>query len=322
VRILLAPNPFKGTLSAAEAAAAIQGALQPQYPSAQFDCMPLADGGPGSLEALQAALPSKLMRCRVLDPWGRLVTARWLRLSKGEAFIESAEAVGLKWRRGAMDSPLSASSFGLGQLMRQAFNQGVRTLWIGLGGTATTDAGLGMAMGLGGLKLPRGSRIRVLCDVKNPLFGKRGAAYVFAPQKGASLREVKILEQRLRDLARLMPARIPQKAGAGAAGGLGAGLMAWTGASLVPGAQELLKLCNFEKRLQKADFVISGEGRLDAQSLGGKLPVVIAKEALGAQKPCLLVCGQIESGLKLPGAHLCLLKNLSSFRAKARGAWA
>lgn len=322
MRILLAPNPFKGTLSAAEAARAIESALKPQYPSAQFDPMPLADGGPGSLEALQAALPSQLMRCRVLDPWGRLVRARWLRLSKGDAFIESAEAVGLKWRRGSKDSPLRASSFGLGQLMREALRQGAKTLWIGLGGSASTDAGLGMALGLGGLRLPEGTSIRVLCDVDNPLFGKRGAAFVFAPQKGASLREIKILDKRLRELAAFMPRGIPEKAGAGAAGGLGAGLMAWTGAKLVPGAPELLKLCGFEKRLKKADLVISGEGRLDAQSLGGKLPVVIAEEARKARKPCLLVCGQVEAALKISGAQLCLLKDLSRFRARARGAWA
>jgi glycerate kinase len=310
LKFLVAPNPFKGTLSSLQAARAIARGLGAIERQASCEIMPLADGGPGTLAALRAALGGKLMRARVRGPLGDPVTARWLRLQGRRGVIESAEAIGLAQLRGKKPRPLQASSYGLGQLMLAARQAGCRELWIGLGGSATTDAGLGMALALGSPAAIKGLRLRVLCDVDNPLYGPRGAAHVFAPQKGANPAQLLALDARLRAAGRLMPEGLALRPGAGAAGGLGAGLMAWAGADLVPGAETLLELCRFKERVRNVDWVVSGEGRLDSQSLRGKLPVALARAALKAGKRCLLVCGSIEKGLRLKGVDLVELKNL------------
>ena len=272
--------------------------------------MPLADGGPGTLEALHAALGGEVKRRRVRGPLGAPVTAKWLKLPGRLAVIESAQAIGLERVPSHQRDAMKASSFGLGELMLAAVRAGCRELWIGLGGSATTDAGMGMALALGSPSALKGVRVRVLCDVDNPLYGPQGAAYVFAPQKGANPSQVKALDVRLRAAARLMPKGLPQRPGAGAAGGLGAGLMAFAQAKLMPGAATLMRLCQFESKLKQADWVVSGEGNFDSQSLRGKLPVVIARAAARARKRCTLVCGRIHPGLKLKNVELVELKTL------------
>jgi glycerate kinase len=310
LKFLVAPNPYKGTLTAGEAAAAIARGLTRAYPGASCELMPLADGGPGTLSALQASLGGRLMRALVQGPLGRPVNARWLRVSRRLAVIESAQAVGIGLlKKGRLDA-LRAGSRGLGQLMLAAKKAGCREIWIGLGGSATTDAGLGMALALGSPGAMKGLRVRVLCDVDNPLYGPKGAAHVFAPQKGANPAQVRLLDARLRATARLMPEGVAAMKGAGAAGGLGAGLVAFAGAKLIPGAASILKLCKFHEKMQRADWVVSGEGNFDAQSLRGKLPVVVAREALKAGKKCMLVCGRVHPGVRLKGVKLLELKNL------------
>jgi glycerate kinase len=237
--------------------------------------------------------------------------------------LESAQAVGLQHCPPGRRDALKADSFGLGQLLLAVHAAGVRRAWVGLGGSATTDGGQGLARALGwrlldaqgapigpgggGLRTlsrilaPRkralgGLRLKVLCDVRNPLSGAEGAAAVYGPQKGAGPKEVRILDQALRRLARCLPSVDPGIAGAGAAGGLGFGLQAFAGATLVPGAETLLQLAGFDRLAAGADCILSGEGRLDRQSLRGKLPWAVAAAAQRQGRPCVLFCGQISLG--------------------------
>jgi glycerate kinase len=328
MRLLVAPNAFKGTFSAPEAARAIARGLARSLPHATIDLMPLADGGPGTLSCFEG----QSRRARVKNALGGTVSARWLVQGK-LALIESSQAIGLTLIPKDKLKPLDADSYGLGQLILAARKSGANRLVIGLGGSATSDGGSGMARALGwrfmdkeGRELKPGGghlvdlhrliaplkprhklEIQVLCDVDNPLFGSHGAAFVYAPQKGARASEVRRLDQGLRKLAGFFPPGLPDKAGAGAAGGLGFGLMAFCGARLSPGAETLLKLNGFDARLARAEAVASGEGRLDRQSLSGKLPVVVARRALKAGKACALFCGSVERGLSLPGVRLLAL---------------
>jgi glycerate kinase len=311
MRVLIAPNPYKGTFSAAEIAGILASKLKRAQPGLHCDLLPLADGGPGTIDALHAALGGRLMRARVRGPLGGELGARWLRVNAGLAVIESAQAIGLERLPASRRDALKASSYGLGQLLLAARSARCREALVGLGGSATTDAGLGMALALGSPAALKGMKIRVLCDVDNPLYGPHGAAYVFAPQKGASGAEVRILDLRLRAAARLMPQDVASMPGAGAAGGLGAALVAFYGATLAPGAATLMRLCKFHSRLKKADWVVSGEGNFDAQSLRGKLPYVVAKEAVKAGKRCTLVCGRVHENIRLKNVELVELRNLS-----------
>lgn len=315
MRVLLAPNPFKHCLRAAQVA----GHLAHGFRAAgwQVDALPLADGGPGTLDAVQAALGGQRRYARVADALGRPIRAAWLKLGR-LAVIESAEAIGLE-RLGARRAPLEASTEGLGQMLLAVQRAGCKEAWVGLGGSATTDGGTGLARALGwrfvdaeGRDLSRGGaslaslakvlrpkkkllrlKVRVLCDVRNPLTGPRGAARVFGPQKGASVAQVRRLELGLRRLARLHRPTLARQAGAGAAGGAAYGSLAFADAGLRPGAETLLQLTRFQARLRRADLVVTGEGRLDAQTLQGKLPAVVLAAARKAGKACALVAGEV-----------------------------
>jgi glycerate kinase len=355
-RILLAFNPFKGTLTAAEVAAAVAAGLRRARPTWRVESLPVADGGPGTLEALRAARGGRLRYAVVAGPLGRPVRAAWLDLG-AEAVLESAQAVGLERLRGRRDAG-RAHSIGLGSLLLQAARAGKRRVWVGLGGSACTDGGTGLARALGwrfedawGRSLPPGGaalerlarvlppdgrplgRLRVvaLCDVDNPLFGRRGAAYSYAPQKGASPALVRRLDRGLRNLAARGPAGPAGEAGAGAAGGLGYGLRVFAGADLRPGAASLLKLAGLAARLSRVHYVLTGEGRLDAQSLRGKLPVAVAAAARKTRVPCVALCGRVELGtaelrragftqaLEAPGAHKAAARRALQ---RAAEAWA
>lgn len=321
MRILIAPNAFKGTLTAGEAgAAAARGAERAC--GAEIEVMPIADGGDGLLESLRPALGGKILRARVEGPLGEKVTARWLMAGR-TAVIEMAEASGL-WRLGGRKlRPLDASTRGVGQLMAAAALKGAREIIVGLGGSASNDGGAGCAEAFGfelldakGLPVARGARglaalasvsagrtggllkgIKVtgLADVKNPLCGRLGSARVFGPQKGAGPREVEFIRKALLNYAGVLKERlgldVSSLPGGAAAGGLGAGLAAFFGAGLEDGAAFVLGRAGFEKKLAGADLLITGEGCFDRQTFYGKAPGAALAAAARLGKPAIVVCG-------------------------------
>lgn len=332
MKILIAPNAFKGTLGPGAAARAIARALKTIAPGAEMELLPISDGGDGLLESFlrpghrsragAAASGGCLRVLRTSGPALKPVRARWL-LSGDAAIIEMAEAAGLKLLAGHAPAPLTATTFGVGRLIRAAARGGARSVLVGLGGSASSDGGAGCAAGFGfrlldksGAPVPPGAegllllerilppadasvlaRIRVtaLTDVDNPLCGPGGSARVYGPQKGAGPAEVAVLEKALLHYARVVKRElgldIGRLKGGAAAGGLGAGLYAFFGARLVAGADYILDRLGFEAAAASSDLVITGEGRFDAQSFRGKAPVAAARQALRHKKPVLLVCG-------------------------------
>ncbi len=334
---MIAPNAFKGTLTAAAAGAAAARGVRRAFPGAAVEVLPVADGGDGLLGALRPALGGKIMRSRVEGPLGEKVTARWL-LAGSTAVLEMAEASGL-WRLGgAKLRPLDASTRGVGQLIAAALSKGAREIIVGLGGSASNDGGAGCAQAFGfdlldskgrpiakgarGLaslaKIEKGGRLLFsqkksslsplfkvigLADVRNPLCGRLGSARVFGPQKGAGPLEVAFMEKALLNYARVVKdnfnLNISSLRGGAAAGGLGAGLAAFFGAELENGAAFVLERTCFEKKLASADLLITGEGCFDSQTFYGKAPGAAIAAAARLGKPAIVVCGA--SLFKTPG---------------------
>lgn len=322
MRILIAPNAFKGTLTAGEAGAAAAGAVRLACPGAAAEVLPIADGGDGLLEALSPALGGKLMRSRVEGPLGEKLTARWL-LAGRNAVIEMAEVSGLRRLGGGKLRPLDASTYGVGQLIAAAALRGAREIIVGLGGSASNDGGAGCARACGfelldarGRPVARGARglaelseirpgrsrkqlagvkVTGLADVKNPLCGRLGSARVFGPQKGAGPGEVEFMEKALRNYARVVKKclgiDVAGLRGGAAAGGLGAGLAAFFGAELADGAAFVLERTEFREKLARADLLLTGEGCFDAQTFYGKAPGAALAEAARLGKPAIVVCG-------------------------------
>jgi glycerate kinase len=303
--VIVAPDKFKGTLSAAEAAAVIGRGLSGGGLS-ELELMPLADGGEGTMEALVHARAGRIVTTGASDPLGRRISAAFGLLDR-TAIVEMAQASGL-WRLdpGERD-PLAASTRGTGELIAAALDSGVREVIVAAGGSATTDGGRGALEALGahftrsGADLRelrerlRGVRLSVACDVRNPLLGPHGAAREFAPQKGASAEQVDELEHRLEawaNLARGATGRNPaDEPMAGAAGGLAGGLWAFAGAALKPGAALVLDALDFDRRMLAAFAVVTGEGRLDEQTLAGKAVFEVATRCRQAGVPCYAVVG-------------------------------
>lgn len=285
-RVLAAPASLKGVLSAVEAARAIgAGARSAGAAAAE---LPVADGGEGTLDALEAALGGERRSVRVSDPFGRPVEAEWLLLPDGAAVVEAAAAIGLPLLEPEERDPLRASSRGLGELLVTVLEARPSSLLVGLGGVATVDGGAGMREVV--QERLRDLRVVAACDVRNPLLGPEGAARVFGPQKGADEAAVAKLERRLSGRDELAPyAELP---GAGAAGGLGAALAA-LGAELVPGAPLVLELIGFREQARGAALVVTGEGTVDRTTASGKAPgaVVEACRALGVR--CVLFGGRV-----------------------------
>lgn len=318
--ILVAPDSFKGTLSAAEVADAISLGLADG--GREADRCPLADGGEGTMEALAAAHGAQPVAAAVHDPLGRVLEARFM-LAGPDAFVDTAAASGLHLVAEDERDPLAASTHGTGELIAAAVRAGARTVHLGVGGSATTDGGAGAIEALrdaGGLD---GARLIVLCDVRTPF---EDAARVFGPQKGAGPADVRRLTRRLVDRARSLErqtGRDPRgREMTGAAGGLSGGLWAAFGAELVPGAAFVLDAVGFDARMRAARCVITGEGRLDAQSLVGKLVSEVATRARQGGVPCHVVCGRRE--LDAMGARVLDLEriveatNMAELRAAGR----
>ncbi len=336
VNIVIATNSFKGTLTSSEAGRAMADGIRRVLPGAHVVVVPVADGGEGTTGALLHACGGRRHSVRVDGPLGDPVEAELALLGDGgRAVIEMAAASGLPLVPPDRRNPLRASTYGTGQLIIAALEIGCREILVGAGGSATVDGGCGAAQALGvrflaadgrvidppmgGERLGdvqridlthRDPRIRettvtVLCDVNNPLCGPNGAARVFGPQKGADAEQVESLERNLTHLAdvvrRDVGVDLRNMPGAGAAGGLAGGLAAFAGARLTPGADAILDLVRFDDCLHGADLVITGEGRLDAQSMMGKLVGVVAARARAARVPTLVIAGSVG-----PGADLCL----------------
>lgn len=323
MKILVAPDKFKGSLSAVAAVEAIASGIRRVWPEAEISKAPIADGGEGFAEALCDALGGAWVQTRALDPLGREVDARYAWVASEKlAIIEMSEASGL-WRlRHEERAPLQANTFGTGQLLRHATERGARKILVGLGGSATTDGGIGMAAALGYefltsdgddlnpipgnlLALTRIERENVIdlpeiiaaCDVQNPLLGPRGTAHVFSPQKGANAKDIVALEEGLLNLADVVAADLGcdfrDTPGAGAAGGIAFGLMSFCQARVCSGFDLLADTLKLEARIAASDLVITGEGRIDGQTLEGKGPAGVAALARKHKIPVLAFAGSI-----------------------------
>ncbi len=315
--ILIAPDSFKGSLTSIQVARALADGWSRARPDDTIQLCPLADGGEGTLEAVGAAGGWSWEEADVTDPLGRTITARWLRSEDGtRAYIEMAEASGLSRLTTAERDPVAATSAGTGDLMRAAIAAGARTLVLGIGGSATTDGGAGLLRALGAnadrdaavvdlMGLDPGLAavdLAVACDVSNPLLGPSGAAAIYGPQKGATPELVADLDGRLARYADAVEAvtgtDVREIPGAGAAGGIGFALLAiadrFASFSLRPGVDLVMEATDFPARLAGADLVITGEGRIDAQTAFGKTALGVAVRAEAAGVPCIAVGGGVE----------------------------
>ncbi len=342
MRILVAPQQFKGSLSAGEAAEAIADGLRRALPGVELDLLPLADGGPGTVEALVEASGGRFREFSVHDPLGRPVRARWGALgAQGEqntatAVIEMAAASGLALLRPQERDPRKTSTFGTGELLRAALDAGQRRIIVGVGGSATNDGGAGLAQALGarlldaegsdlppgGASLARLARIEaagldprlgraeviVAADVTNPLCGPQGASLVYGPQKGASEEVAPELDAALARYAEIvrrdLGVDVADVPGAGAAGGLAAGLIAFCGAQVRPGFEVVAEAVGLADRVAGADVVATGEGRLDRQTAFGKTAAGVARAAREAGKPVVALVGSVEEGYEEEAAGL------------------
>jgi glycerate kinase len=338
-RILICPNAFKGSLTAAAAAEAIRagvarwsaeagGALRGE--AVETDLLPLADGGDGTLATLVAASGGDIVPARVRGPLGAPVDAAWGRLG-GEradtAVVEMALASGLALLRAEERDPRRASTYGTGELIRAALDAGCRRIVVGIGGSATNDGGAGMASALGArlldgagrelepggaalsrlatvdvsrFRLPPDATIFVASDVDNPLCGPQGASAVYGPQKGADLAAVRELDAALAHYAQVLREQlgvdVANVPGSGAAGGLGAGLLAFCRAEIRSGLELAMEVTGFESRLRACRLAITGEGRLDSQTARGKVVAGVARAARAAGVPAIALAGSIEEG--------------------------
>ncbi|HET9896927.1 MAG TPA: glycerate kinase [Streptosporangiaceae bacterium] len=319
-RVVLAPDKFKGSASAAEVARALAAGLRAGRPDLDIVALPVADGGEGTLDAAASA-GYTLVPVTAEGPTGRPVATAFA-LREDTAVVELADVTGLRRLPGPL-APLTASTYGVGQVISAALDRGATKLVLGIGGSASTDGGAGLlqALGLGlfdagGAELGRGgaalasldridlsgldsrpANVLVASDVDNPLLGDLGAAVVFGPQKGATPAEVALLDAALARWAALTKVAtgrdVATEPGAGAAGGAGFGALAYLGARLVRGVELVLDLIGFEAAVAGADLVIAGEGSLDAQSMRGKAPVGVAKAAARAGIPVVAVAGRV-----------------------------
>ena len=329
MKFVAAPNAFKESLSATKVAESIAAGIHRVLPDAIVEQVPVADGGDGTVEALVTATGGRMMELSVTGPLGEPVEASYGLLGDGKtAVIEMALASGLHLVPHEKRNPMKTTTYGTGELIAAALDQGVEKVIAGIGGSATVDGGAGMAQALGcllldayGREIPRGGeglarlaridlsrrhpaleRIEVVvaCDVDNPLTGPQGAPAVYGPQKGATPEMVRQLDTDLANYARVIERdlgiAVETVPGAGAAGGLGAGLMAFLGAQLKPGVEIVIEAAGLEEKLQGADLVITGEGKLDRQTVFGKAPIGVARLAKKHGIPVVAVAGSLGEG--------------------------
>lgn len=327
MRIVIAPDSFKGCLNANDVAVAMRRGVQRVYPDSRIDMIPMADGGEGTVEAILSAVDGVKIKVKVTDPLGRPIEASYGLIDNGvTAIIEMASASGLPLLRDGERNPLVTSTYGTGLLIRDALERGVNKILLGIGGSATNDGGAGLAVALGaklmdahGQDLPSGGvalaklvnldisaidprlskvQVEVACDVQNPLCGPEGASAVYGPQKGAQPEDIEVLDAALQNfgkrLSEVSGVNLLELAGGGAAGGLGAGVVGFLGAKLRPGSQIVLEVTSANEKIREADLVITGEGRTDFQTAYGKVPVGVAALAKNYNVPVLAISGSVE----------------------------
>ncbi|MDO4273839.1 MAG: glycerate kinase [Eubacteriales bacterium] len=328
MKLLLASDSYKGSLSTMQVAEQIKKGVRKVYADAEFMCVPVADGGEGTVEAMVSSLGGEYRTVVVTAPNGKKIEAVYGVLPGKKIVIEMAAASGLPLIPAKERDVMSATTYGTGELIRAALDEDCSQIYIGIGGSATNDGGLGMAqalgysfldkdgreIGFGGKELCRvetidtskvdkrlkGREIIVMCDVINPLCGELGAAAVYGPQKGATPEQILELDRGLKHFAEVikeqMGMELENMRGAGAAGGLGAGLVAFAGAKIKSGIDAILEVAGFEEKLKWADIVITGEGKIDRQSAFGKVISGISKMAKDKDIPVVAVSGSIEYG--------------------------
>lgn len=331
MKIIIAPDSFKESMSAALAVDAVKKGFQTVFPDAEYVNLPIADGGEGTVDALIAAIGGKRITRKVQGPLNQWVSATYGLLDQGQtAVIEMAEASGLMLVAAKDRNPMLTSSYGTGELIKDALARGAKQIILGIGGSATVDGGVGMlqalgcifydaqqqVLGQGGQVLERitaidlsgldprlkACQIDVACDVDNPLVGERGAAAVFGPQKGATAEMVLLLEKGLNQFAEVIQQTTGKDyrhlAGGGAAGGISVAAAAFMGAKLKSGIDIVIDAVNLEKELIDADLVIVGEGSMDGQTSGGKAPLGIAKVAAKHHVPVIALSGVLGKGVE------------------------
>ena len=313
MKVIIAIDSFKGCLTSKEANGAAAEGIRRVYPDAEIVEVPVSDGGEGYMEAFHAAIGGRLVEVAVRDPLMRPITAKYL-LHDETAVIEIAQASGLTLLTNEEHNPLVATSYGTGQLVADAIRKGSKHIIVGLGGSATSDAGIGMLRALINAFTKNGQwddikevmdvAFVIASDVKNPLYGEKGAARVFAPQKGATPEMVRRLDERARKFAELSAKHFgydcSQMAGAGAAGGLGYAFLQYLHAESKSGIQLLLDTIRFKELVKGADLIITGEGSADRQTLMGKLPMGILEQSGGV--PVFLIAGRISDREELLNA--------------------
>ncbi|HEB0856278.1 glycerate kinase [Citrobacter werkmanii] len=336
MKIVIAPDSYKESLSALEVATAIEQGFREIWPDADYVKIPLADGGEGTVEAMVAATAGRLVHVDVTGPLGSNVQAFYgLSGDARSAFIEMAAASGLELVPPGSRNPLKTTSWGTGELIRHALDAGVEHIIIGIGGSATNDGGAGMVQALGARLLDEQNndiaqggmglealaridisqldarlaecRIEVACDVTNPLTGKEGASAVFGPQKGATPEVIARLDQALTHYAHLIDrdlnVEVLELAGGGAAGGMGAALYAFCGAQLRCGIEIVTDALHLDDCVADADLVVTGEGRIDSQTIHGKVPVGVANVAKRYNKPVIGIAGSLTPDVGVVHEH-------------------
>ncbi len=329
-KIVIAPDSFKGTMSSIEVCNIVENAVKSIFPDIKTVKIPIADGGEGTVDAFLSAIGGDRIHARVKGPlFGEVDAFYGILPDKTTAVIEMAAASGLPLAGDDKD-PWLTTTYGTGELMKNALSRGCRKIIIGIGGSATNDGGVGMAAALGvrfldasGKEIPltgggleklhhidqtdRDQRldeceILAACDVDNPLYGPSGAACIFGPQKGATPEMVAFLDNNLKHYANIVQQDLGLDVqaipGAGAAGGLGAGLVAFAGAKLMPGIRIILDTVNFDHIIEDTDWIITGEGKIDGQSLRGKVPMGIAERALNKNVPVIAVVGDVGNDIE------------------------
>ena len=331
MKVVIAPQSFKGSISALDAARAMEEGVRRVVSDVETVLVPVADGGDGTLETLVEATGGDIRSATVTGPIGKAVTAEWGALGDGEtAMIEMARTSGLALLTLDERDPLRATTYGLGEVIREALDAGFRSFIVGIGGSATNDAGAGMAQALSvrlldeaGNDLPPGgaaladlrridtsglderaveASFSVACDVSNPLTGPEGASAVYGPQKGATPELVPQLDAALKNFAEVVErdfgTSIDSVSGAGAAGGLGGGMMAFLGGSLRAGVDIVLDQVGLDEKLEGADLVITGEGQLDFQTVYNKAPIGVAWRAKERGIPVIAISGSLGKGFE------------------------